>query len=144
MQIDLAPDPSLLAIMVIFILNYLVVRKYFLQPVNRVLEERESETRTAEALYEDALAQFNEAAAQMESQLHLAKREASQLRDRYRGEAASHRQQMIETTNEQARGVIGEAEAKLDREVETAKQQIVREADALARLAAERILGRAV
>jgi F0F1-type ATP synthase membrane subunit b/b' len=144
MQIDLAPDPSLLAIMVIFILNYLVVRKYFLQPVNQVLEARESETRTAEALYEDALARFNEAAAQMESQLHLAKREASQLRDRYRGEAASHRQQMIETTNEQARGVIGEAEAKLDREVETAKQQIVREADALARLAAERILGRAV
>jgi F-type H+-transporting ATPase subunit b len=144
MQIDLAPDPSLLAIMVIFILNYLVVRKYFLQPVNRVLEERESETRTAEALYEDALAQFNEAAAQMESQLHLAKREASQLRDRYRGEAATHRQQMIDTTNEQARGVIGEAEVKLGREVETAKQQIVREADDLARLAAERILGRAV
>jgi F0F1-type ATP synthase membrane subunit b/b' len=144
MQIDLAPDPSLLAIMVIFILNYLVVRKYFLQPVNQVLEERESETRTAEALYEDALARFNEAAAQMESQLHLAKREASQLRDRYRGEAASHRQQMIETTNGHARGVIGEAEEKLGREVETAKQQIVREADALARLAAERILGRAV
>jgi F0F1-type ATP synthase membrane subunit b/b' len=144
MQIDLAPDPSLLAIMVIFILNYLVVRKFFLQPVNQVLEARESETRTAEALYEDALARFNEAAAQMESQVHAAKREASQVRDRYRGEAASHRQQMIETTNQQAREVIGEAETKLGREVETAKQQIVREADQLARLAAERILGRAV
>jgi F0F1-type ATP synthase membrane subunit b/b' len=42
MQINLAPDLSLFAIMVIFILNYLIVRKFFLQPVNAILEERET------------------------------------------------------------------------------------------------------
>ena len=144
MQINLAPDLSLLAIMVIFILNYMVVRKFFLQPINEVLDARESETRTAEALYEDALSRFNDAAARMEAQLHTAKREAALLRERHRAEAASHRQQVIEATSQQARGVIGEADQKLGREVEVAKEQIVREADQLARLAAERILGRAV
>ena len=37
MQINLTPDLSLLAIMVIFIINYMVVRKFFLQPINEVL-----------------------------------------------------------------------------------------------------------
>ena len=44
MQISLMPDLSLLAVMVIFIMNYLVVRKFFLEPINRVMEEREHET----------------------------------------------------------------------------------------------------
>ena len=52
MQINLTPDLSLLAIMVIFIINYMVVRKFFLQPVNTVLEARETEKHTAEKLYE--------------------------------------------------------------------------------------------
>ena len=51
MQINLAPDLSLLAIMVIFIMNYFVVRKFFLQPINEVLEARETETKSAEKLY---------------------------------------------------------------------------------------------
>lgn len=144
MQINLAPDLSLFAILVIFILNYLVVRRFFLRPINEVLESRETETKSAEKLYEDALARFSEATAQTEAQLHSAKREAAQLRDRYRGEAASHRQQVIERTSGEAREIINEADAKLNADVEAARTKIVAESDSLARLAAERILGRAV
>ena len=144
MQIKLAPDLSLLAIMVIFILNYLVVRKFFLRPINEVLEARETETKTAEKLYEDALARFNEATAQTEAQLHAAKREASQLRDRYRNEAGAHRQQVVERTSGEARQIVAEADTKLSADVAAARAKIVTESEALARLAAERILGRAV
>lgn len=144
MQINLAPDPSLLAIMVIFILEYLVVRKFFLQPINTVIDERETERRTAEKLYEEALAKFNEATAQMEAQLHVAKRDASSIRDRYRAEAAEHRNHVIEKTQNDAKRVVGEAEAKLSDEVKAAREKIVSESESLARLAAERILGRRV
>ncbi len=144
MQINLAPDLSLLAIMVIFILNYMVVRKFFLRPINDVLESRDEESRTAEKLYEDALARFSEATAQTEAQLHAAKREAAQLRDRFRGEAAAYRQQLVEKTNAEARGVVAEADRKLSADVAAVRTKIVAESDALARLAAERILGRAV
>jgi F-type H+-transporting ATPase subunit b len=144
MQINLTPDLSLLAIMVIFIINYMVVRKFFLQPVNTVLEARETESRTAEKLYEDALARFSEATAQTEAQLHTAKREAAQLRDRFRGEASAYRQQVVDKTNAEARQIIGEADESLGRDVAVAREQIVRESESLARLAAERILGRAV
>jgi F-type H+-transporting ATPase subunit b len=144
MQINLAPDLSLLAIMVIFILNYMVVRRFFLRPVNEILEARETETRSAEKLFEDALARFNEATAQTEAQLQAAKREASQLRERYRGEAAAYRQQVVEKTNAEARQIVSEADARLQSDVATAREKIARETDSLARLAAERILGRAV
>jgi F0F1-type ATP synthase membrane subunit b/b' len=129
---------------VIFILNYLVVRKFFLRPINEILDARETETRTAETLYEDALARFNEAAAQMEGQLHMAKRDAAQLRDQYRGEAATYRQSVLDRTNGDARQILNEADAKLTSDVAVAKRTIVQESERLARMAAERLLGRAV
>jgi F0F1-type ATP synthase membrane subunit b/b' len=144
MQIELMPDLSLLAIMAIFIVNYLVVRKFFLQPVNAILESREQEQRSAEQLYEAALARFNEATTQMETQLHSAKREAAQVRDRHRTEAAVYRQQRIESAAVEGKQVVAEAEQSLSRDVAEAREKISREADALARMAAQRILGRAV
>lgn len=144
MQINLTPDLSLLAIMVIFIMNYFVVRKFFLRPINEVLEARDTETRSAEKLYEDALARFSEATAQTEAQLHAAKREAALVRERFRGEAATYRQQLVEKTNVQAREVVADADQKLSGDVAAARAKIVSESDALARLAAERILGRPV
>ena len=54
MQINLTPDITLPVIMVIFLANYLVVRKYFLKPVNEILVAREMEIRSADKLYEDA------------------------------------------------------------------------------------------
>jgi len=144
MQINLAPDKSLLAIMVIFIINYLVVKKFFLQPIVGVIEERETERKTAEKLHEEALARFNEATAQMESQLHNAKRDAAAVRDRYRAEAGGHRSKVLERTQGEAKRIVGEAESKLSADVKIAREKIARESEALARLAAERILGRAV
>lgn len=144
MQINLAPDLSLLAIMVIFMLNYLIVRKFFLQPISEVLDARETETKSAEKLYEEALARFSEATAQTEAQLQAAKREAAQVRERFRGEAGAYRQQVVEQTNTEARAQLGEADKKLSQDVSVAREQIVRDSDQLARLAAERILGRAV
>jgi F0F1-type ATP synthase membrane subunit b/b' len=144
MQINLVPDPSLLAIMVIFIINYLVVRRFFLQPINQVLEERETDVRTAEEAFERSLASFNEATARMEQQLHAAKREAAAVREKRRAEAAARRQQLIEETQGQAKGQVAEAEQKLTQDVAVARERIVRDAEMLARTAAERILGRAV
>lgn len=144
MQIDLKPDLSLLAIMAIFWLNYLVVRKFFLQPVNEIVTARETEVRTAEALYEESLARFNEATSEMEVQLHAAKRDASQLRDSARAEAGKFRASLVDRTQAEAKQIVGEADAALSRDVEAARTRIVTDSESLARLAAERILGRAV
>jgi len=144
MQINLFPDLSLFAVMAIFILNYLVVRKFFLEPINRVMEEREHETKSADELYEQAMSRFREATANVEERLHIAKRDAANVREHFRGEAGAHRATMIDKTRAEAEKALAEAEAKLKEDVATARDRIVSESEALARMAAERILGRAV
>lgn len=144
MQINLMPDFSLLAVMVIFIMTYLVVRKFFLEPINNVLEAREHETKTAEQRYEEAMAKLNEATARIEERVHIARKDAAQLRENFRADAAAHRATLVERTTAEAKKLVGEAEVKLKNEVNEAREKIVRESESLARLAAERILGRSV
>lgn len=144
MQIELMPDLSLLAVMVIFLLNYFVVSRYLIKPVNAVLEERATEARSAQQTYEQALARFTTATNEIEERLHHARREASQMRDTFRTEAASHRAAAIEKTSADAKRVVADAESRLDQDVAAAREKIVRDSDSLAKLAAERIVGRAL
>ena len=144
MQIKLVPDPSLFAIVVIFLLNYLVVRRFFLKPVLDVIDARESEISTAERLHEEALSRLNQATADIEAKLHTAKREASAVRDRFRADAGAHRNKVIERTQGEAKAIVAEADQKLSGDVKVARETITRESENLARLAAERILGRPV
>jgi F-type H+-transporting ATPase subunit b len=144
MQINLTPDYSLLAIMVIFILNYMIVRKFFLQPINQVIEARETDVRSANEVYEQSMLRFQEATTRMEEKLHAARHAAADVRDHFRREAAAYRATVVTKTHDDANGIIGEADEKLKGDVAAARAEIVTESEALARLAAERILGRAV
>lgn len=140
----LAPDWSLLAIVAIFILNYLVVRKFFFQPINEVLVARAQETKSAEQVYEESLSRFGEATSRMEEQLHVAKRDAAAIRDRFRGEAAVYRADTVGRTQAEAKGQVSESTASLAADVKEAREKILRDSESLARTAAERILGRAI
>lgn len=144
MQINLTPDLSLLAIVVIFVANFLVVKRFLIQPISGVLESRETEIRGAEKAYEDSLRQFEAATSELETKLHLARREGSEIREKFRGEALEHRNAVTGRVRAEAQGLTEEASAKLAAQTATAREQIVRESENLARLAAERILGRSL
>jgi len=144
MQINLFPDLSLFAVLAIFLVNYFVVSHFLIGPINGVLEARETEVRAALDTYERSLADFNTKTAEIEEQFHVARREASRLRERFRAEAATHRATLIERTSADAKQLVAEADERLRRDVDVARQKIVRASESLARLAAERILGRAV
>jgi F0F1-type ATP synthase membrane subunit b/b' len=144
MQINLTPDYSLLAIVVIFLLNYVIVSKFFLRPINDVIEARESEVRSANEVYEQSMARFNEATTAMEEKLHAARHAAADVRDRFRKEASAFRSSIVAKTHTEAGGIVDEAGEKLKDDVAAARAKIVTESEALALLAAERILGRPV
>ena len=116
MQINLTPDYSLLAIMVIFLLNYLIVSKFFLRPINNVIEARELEVHSANDVYEQSMARFNEATTQMEEKLHAARHAAADVRDRFRREAAAYRTSVVDKTHNEA-GSIGFLSALLRPEI---------------------------
>jgi F-type H+-transporting ATPase subunit b len=141
-MIELKPDLSLLAIIAIFILNYLIVRKFLVEPVNGVLEWREGKVRDADQRYEEALTGFNAGTEEIEKRLMEAKREGVEIRERYRREAGLRKDELIQKTREQADAMIREATESLDQEVARARDTIGEESEQLARLAAEQILGR--
>ena len=60
------------------------------------------------------------------------------------GSPGTGRATVVEKTNGEAQAIIQDADAKLGADVAAAREKIVRDSEALARLAAERILGRAV
>ena len=144
MQINLTPDLSLPAIMVIFVINYLVVRRFFLKPINDVVEAREQNVRSAEERYEESLARFNEATAEMEVRLHVAKRDAAQVRERFRADANAYRGGLVEKTTGEAKQMVADATEHLSRDVEEARAKIAHDSEELAREVAGKILGRAV
>lgn len=144
MQINLTPDYSLLAIVVIFLLNYVIVSRFFLRPINQVIEARESEVRSASEVYEQSMVRFNEATTLMEEKLHAARHVAADVRDRFRREAAAYRASIVQKTHDDAGAIVNEADEKLKGDVAQARAKIVTESESLARLAAERILGRPV
>ena len=137
-------DKSLIALMVIFFLEYLVVKHFFLQPLNKVMGEREKDVRDAATRHEDALARFNEAAREMEAQLGQAKKQGSELREAIKAEAAKQRAEAVEKTRQEADRIVGSASAELAASVTAARQTIEGEVTALARFAVERIVGRAL
>lgn len=130
--------------MVIFILNYLIVSRFFLRPINQVIEAREHEVRSANEVYEQSMARFNEATTLMEEKLHIARHAAADVRDGFRKEAAAYRASIVEKTHNDAGSIVSEADEKLKSDVAKARATIVTESEALAHLAAERILGRPV
>ena len=130
--------------MAIFIAEYWIVRKWFLEPLNRVMTERESEVLTAEHRYEESLAKMKEAAEEMEAKVHAARKEGAQLREGLRAEAGQARAQIIEKTRGEAEEIVTGAGEELQSDVVTAKETIVNESEKLARQAAERILGRSL
>jgi len=142
MQINLMPDLSLLAVMVIFILEYIIVSRYFLRPINDVLESREAEARSAQEIYEQSLGRFNEETNRIEQRVHEAKREAAQVREKFRSDAGTHRASLVEKTTAEAQKIVADADQRLSRDVKEAREKLARDAESLARLAAERILGR--
>ena len=142
MQINLTPDPSLLAIMVIFLLNYLIVKKFFLQPINEILERRAERSRTADSAYEKAMEQLDAATQDIDQKLQVTRRQAAEIRDRHRNEAAAYRQSLIDQANAETRRKLNEAVGKIEDEVTSAKKDIEQSSEQLARLAAQELLGR--
>lgn len=144
MQIDLVPDFSLLVIAIIFLLNYLVVRSFLFKPINRILSERDDEISSANRRHQDALTRYDAAIAQIEAKLQHARREGSTAREKRRAEAVQHRAGLIEKTRGEAERIVAEASQRLSGEVASAREKIVNESETLARLAAERIVGRKI
>jgi F0F1-type ATP synthase membrane subunit b/b' len=138
------PDLSLFLVVIIFWATYVVLRRFLLSPLGAVLAEREQRVVAARAESEAALERQREVAADLDRRLTEARREALAHREAARAAAGERRQALLDEAREKSRVLAGEAQASLEREVLSARQQLGAEAKAIAGEIASYALGRKV
>ena len=138
------PDLSLLLIMVIFWGTYAVLRRFVLEPLGTILEERERAVASSTAALAAMLDQEKETLMGIDRRLTEARRDALAARHAARGEANARRQAILEAAREKARLAAAEAHARLERDVSAARSDLAKNARATAVEIASKALGRRI
>lgn len=138
------PDLSLFLVAIVFWATYLVLRRFLLSPLGKVLAERERTVEEARAASEKALARQRETVADLDRRLTEARRQALAHREAARAAAAERRQAILDDAREKARLAAVEAQVRLDAEARAAREQLGAEARAIAAEIATYALGRKV
>ncbi|HQR45752.1 MAG TPA: ATP synthase F0 subunit B [Thermoanaerobaculia bacterium] len=138
------PDLSLLAVAALFWATYWVLRQSVFKPLGSILDGREKTIASATAAIAKAVESEKETLAGIDRRLTEARREAMASKEAVRQAAAKRRQELLDAAREKARGAVAEAQGRLDGDVAAAREQLRREAQALAAEIASGALGRRI
>jgi F-type H+-transporting ATPase subunit b len=135
-------DVTFLYIIVVFLLASGILKRYLFTPLAAILEQRESEARSAENIHAESLASLSRTVAEAEEKLSLARREALKVRESLRAEGAAHLEKKLAEVLAAAQASVLEAARAIDAQAAVSSGQLPGEARSLARNLAEKILGR--
>lgn len=129
---------------VMFLALYVVTNRMLFQPYLELRSRRKAGIEGARAEADRMTATADAKLAEYEKQLAVARNRAGEEARKIRGEAATHEREVTDAARATAQKAIDEAQTKMRAETETARKQLLPEADALARKIASRLLGREV
>ena len=138
------PNMSLILVMVCFWATLWLVQRFLIRPVGATLEERRQRVEGAQQEWAARNEEYLSAITRVEVKLEGAAKEAGQVRGDLRQQAMDTRQAALESAKERADARLIEAVNTLDSDAETARQELRRRAQELARLLADRLLAREV
>lgn len=139
---NLVPDASLLAIVVIFWITYAILRWSLFGPVQEILRERRETVETARAEQEATTAQATEKIDAEREKLNRARVEAAAQRDELRRAAEGRRQEVLASTREETERRLDEAQAELEGVVAAERRTLESRAKVLADRMTEKLLER--
>jgi F-type H+-transporting ATPase subunit b len=136
--------PNLSVIWVIFfiLLMTFVLDRLLLRPVLDVIRRREEAVDSARELAKRSAAEAQAASAEFDRKLTAARTDIYREMDEMRRAATGRRTEIVAQTRAQAEAEVADAVRRLDAEAEQARRALESEAQTLAAVAAERILGR--
>ena len=138
------PNMSLILVMVCFWATLWLVQRFLIRPVGATLEERRQRVDGAQEEWAARNEEYLTAITRVEAKLEGAAKEAGQARADRRQQAMDERQAALESAKKHADARLIEAVDTLDSDAETARQELRGRAQELARLLADRLLGRGV
>jgi len=129
---------------VLFVLTYLVANKLLFQPYLELRARRKAGIDGAREEAERMTAQADAKLADYEKSLAVARDRANEEGRKVRAEAANHEREVTDQARASAQKSIDEAQKRMRSETETARGQLMPQAEAIAKSIANKLLGREV
>jgi F-type H+-transporting ATPase subunit b len=142
--LDIFPDARVLALIGLFLLLVYPTHKLLLQPLMRVLDEREERILGARAKAERFAREADDVLGRYESVVGEARGRAEAERRKALESARKDQARLMSEARAEAEQELAAARDAVSRELAAAREQLRRDAEELAREAAHRVLGRAL
>jgi len=143
-MLELPPDITYYIEIVAFFVFALILRQIIFEPTLELLAKREQRTGGAQAEAESMRAEAAQLRERMEKALDQARQAGAEAGAQKKREAEELERRLTEEARAEAAAVLAEVRARVGREAEAARASLRSEADTIARLAAEKVLGRPV
>jgi F-type H+-transporting ATPase subunit b len=138
-------DPLSVAVqMLVFAALIVVLKPLLLDPVLRVLEEREKRTDGARAEARRMQEEAGELLRQYERELDRVRQVASEERERLRAETTELEAEILKSAHQAAAEILEEGRQRIEKEINAMRFGLGRESERIAGEMAARVLGREV
>lgn len=136
------PDLSVAWVIALVLTLSILLDRLLLRPLTRVMREREGAIRSARELAEASRSKAQVAGDEFDARTRAARAEVYHQMDEKRRAALDRRAELVAATRREIEQTVDEASDRLRAQAAAARQQIERDADALAAPIVERVLGR--
>lgn len=143
-SIQLVPDGTLILHIVIILVMVFVLNATLFKPINRILEERERQTRGRSGEAHDILRRVEEKLAHYENTLREARAEGYRLMEQERATAMSERQAKLSAVREEINQLIAEEKDSIRAQAEEARSTLEKDARRIAAEIGAQILHRPI
>jgi F-type H+-transporting ATPase subunit b len=136
--------PTLIIIMICFWVTFVIIDKFLLKPIGKVLEERKQRIDGAQKEWESKHEDYLSTTKRIESEIEEAAREAANIRSGHRDAAQAKRQEKLEKARAEAADQLDGALQELEADAAKAREELRQQAQELARILAGHLLEREV
>ncbi|MDQ5844799.1 MAG: ATP synthase F0 subunit B [Acidobacteriota bacterium] len=142
--IQLVPDGTIIFHLLLIILMVALLNATLLNPINRILEERDRRTKGRLSEAETILQKVEERLAHHEARLRQARAEAYSVMEKQRLNASAERERKLSQVRSEVGSRVADEKAKLQRAAEEVKADLASESRNIALDISRRILGRPI
>lgn len=136
------PNVSVILILAIFFATLWILNRFLFRPVSAILDDRQNEAETAARSLADAEEKFRAAAAKIEGDLALARREALKIREESRAAGRRQREEQVEAVKAETAGRLDAAARELEADARRTRDELPSKVSTIVSSLVEKILGR--
>ena len=134
------PDLSVLWVIGFVLLLVELLDSLLFTPLQRIMRERQGAIDSARRLADDSAARAAQASAEFDEKTKAARAEIYRQMDEQRQKALERRAELLKATRDEAEASIAEGRARLQSEVEAAREQLTKDAESLGAAISDRVL----